>query len=149
MNNARKIGTRSGARPVAVRFDASTKVRWEVNLRRKGYDDFEGASAASVPGGYVVFVPSHVTANRSGVSRLIKLDDNGRPVWEWLGRGTGGVGTPFIDRFQAKPDGTLLLTGHVQVEKGETYHQWSAEVDAAGKLVHERTGDVLPPTAPR
>ena len=143
------VGTRRGARPVAVRFDERMKVRWEVNLRRKGYDDFEAASAVTVPGGYVVFVPSHVSANRSAVSRLVKLDDNGRPVWEWLGRGTGGVGTPFIDRLQAKPDGTLLLTGHVLVEKGTIYHAWSAEVDPAGKLVHERTGDVLPPAAPR
>jgi len=131
--------------PVAVRLDAKGKKVWERILKHKRFIDFEAASVVSTRDGFVVYVLSYVDPGKGAVSRLVKLDPQGKPTWEWIGRGDGYVNTVYASTIERTPTGSLRLTGHVQPEKGGKLFQWTGEVDPAGTLVRDEVGSVYDP----
>jgi hypothetical protein len=147
-----KSGTRDGApfkpgksSPLVIRLDPTGKRVWEANLRRKGFLDFEGGSAVATPdGGTVVFVLSFATEGAGASTRLVKLDRGGRITWDWVGRGKGGIDTPFATTLQLSPTGTFLMRGHIYLKKGEEPHAWTGEVDRNGKLLRDETDEANP-----
>jgi hypothetical protein len=142
---------RAGAsRPVAVKLDPTGKVAWERDLRKRGFKDYEGGSAAvTADGGFAVFVLSYPNPGGGAVSRFVKLDRKGKRKWERQLRGKGGNDTPFPSmRVRMLPSGSIELAGHVYLPipngGGRAGHAWSGEIDARGKVVADVTGAADP-----
>lgn len=142
------IGTKA-PRPITLRMDRLGKVLWQRDLSIKGFAEFEGCSAvATADGGFILFVLSYIASNRGPRTRLVKLDGNGRVVWDFQGRGNGGLDTPVATSLKLTASGSVQLVGHVYVSASadpRAARKWQAEVDAQGKLLHEEVGDPLPP----
>lgn len=142
------IGTR-GRRALTVRLGPTGEVLWQRELSTRGFRELEGGSAvATQDGGFIVFVLAYVAANPSPRTRLAKLDGNGRVVWEWLGRGSGGLDTPMADSLKLSASGDIEMVGHIYVSHSpdpRASRRWQAGVDAHGKLLREEVGDPLPP----
>jgi hypothetical protein len=142
------VGTRVTPRPgraglstaVAARFDGAGATVWELDFSRKGFPESEGGSAALAPDGVIVFVLEYVNPAWGGVPRLIKLDQSGATVWDWRGRGRGGVDTPFADVLQLTDAQTVTINGHVYVKKGAPSRDWRGEVDPTGALIRDEIG---------
>ncbi len=142
------VGTKA-PRPITLRMDQAGKVLWQRDLSLKGFAEFEGGSAvATADGGFILFVLSYIASNRGPRTRLVKLEGNGRVVWDWQGRGNGGLDTPVATWLKLAAGGSVQLVGHVYVSASadpRAARKWQAEVDAQGKLLHEEVGDPLPP----
>lgn len=142
------IGTR-GRRSLTLRLGPTGDVLWQRELSTGGFRELEGGSAvATRDGGFIVFVLAYVESNRSPRTRLAKLDGNGRIVWEWLGRGSGGLDTPIADSLKLNASGDVEMVGHIYVSSSpdpRVARRWQAGVDAHGKLLREEVGDPLPP----
>ena len=142
------IGTKA-PRPITLRMDPMGKVLWQRDLSIKGFSEFEGGSAvATADSGFILFILSYLESNRGPRTRLVKLDGNGRVVWDWQGRGNGGLDTPVATSLKLTASGSVQLVGHVYVSASadpRAARKWQAEVDAQGKLLHEEVGDPLPP----
>ena len=131
-------------RPVVVRLDARGAVVWRRDLARKGFDAFEGGSAAATAdGGFLLFILAYHDASRGGATRVVKLDASGRVQWDFVGRGTGGPDTPFADTLQQTAGGGVRLSGHIYIESHREPHRWSGELDAQGKLLRDEVGEIL------
>jgi hypothetical protein len=143
------IGTRSELRedapfqpgkshPHAIWVDAGGKVVWERSLRSgKTFLDYEGGSAvATADGAFVVFVLCYVKPSAGAAARLVKLDRQGKVLWEWtspLGRDAR-----FPEKLQLLESGTVLMTGHL----GTSRTPWVGELDArTGKLLRDEVGN--------
>jgi hypothetical protein len=131
--------------PLVIRLDKTGRKKWEVDLRTKGFLDFEGASAArTADGGWVVYVLSYVDPGKGATSRVVKLTDAGKIVWEWTGRGTGGPQTPFASVLQVLANGHISMKGHIYLAKGDAARNWDGELDATGTLVEDEIGEPNP-----
>lgn len=85
------VGTKA-PRPITLRMDQMGSVLWKRDLGAKGYREFESCSAVATPdGGFVVFTLAYINSNLRPRTRLVKLDVNGKVVWDWKGRGNGGA----------------------------------------------------------
>jgi hypothetical protein len=130
---------------VAARFDASGAVVWRRDFARAGFAESEGGSAALVDGGVALFVLEYVNPAWGAVTRVVKLDDAGAVVWDWRGRGRGGVDTPHADHLRYTAEGTIAIEGHLYLRKGEPARTWTGELDASGVLVRDEVGAVAAP----
>jgi hypothetical protein len=145
------VGTRSGipkgekytrgkSIPVIVRLSPSGKLIWEKDLRKKGFMDYEAASLAQAPdGGYLTYILSYVHPGRGATTRIVKLDSQGKILWDKDFGGDGRLNTPFAQDVRLLPQGTLSLKGHVYLKKG-VMSAWSAEVDGHGKILSDHRG---------
>jgi hypothetical protein len=126
-------------RPVVVRLDPKGKPRWQRVLVKKGFLDYEGAHvAATADGGCVAHISSYVHSGRHPVTRLVKLDANGKVLWDHQFRGDGGPGTPLGDKFELLHDGSVAITGRYYDDvEGKKRHAWKAVLDPNGKVVSD------------
>jgi len=148
------VGTRSDnkpgtyrvgkSRPVVVKLDPAGHKVWERAFKKAGFLDHEGASAIEVEGGFIVYILSYVHPSRGSVTRLLKLDVDGKILWERQLRGNGGDHTPFPQTIELTSKGTLVLKGHIYLDRSETAYGWDGEVDGKGKVLVDRVGGPNP-----
>ena len=65
-------------------------------------------------------------------------------MWERQLRGKGGAQTPFPQTIRLTDSGSLLLEGHIYLDRSETAYGWKGEVDSSGKLVVDQVGKANP-----
>jgi hypothetical protein len=123
--------------PYAIWVDAKGKVIWERSLRTgKTFLEYEGGGAVATPdGGFIAFLLCYVTPSSPAATRLVKLDREGRTVWEW----TSPLGneTRFADELRLLATGTVLMKGRLR----STTTPWTGELDArTGKLLRDEVG---------
>jgi hypothetical protein len=128
-------------KPVVVRLDPAGKKRWEVSLAKPGFEEQTGARvAATADGGCVAQLYSYVRAGRYPNTRLVKLDAEGKTLWELQFRGGGELDTPLADRVELLPDGSISLAGRIYPAKN-VEKKWTAVVSGAGKVLSDVTAD--------
>ncbi|MEZ4401484.1 MAG: hypothetical protein R3B06_15775 [Kofleriaceae bacterium] len=125
----------------AVRLDPAGARMWERDFVLAGFVESEGGSAMPVADGVIVFVMEYVSPAWGGVTRVAKLDaGTGAVVWDWLGRGQGGAGTPFADTLRLTPGGAVEIDGHIVQKKGQPAQTWRGQLDVTGTLVVDEVG---------
>lgn len=124
-------------KPIVVRLDARGQARWRRVLTAKGFLDYEGGSLApTADGGCIVWIASYVHPARHPVTRIVKLDANGKTLWEHRFRGNGGAKTALGDNFELLPDGSVSITGRYYEDREDKIrHEWKAVLDTKGKVV--------------
>jgi hypothetical protein len=143
-------GTRSSGpnnvMPAVARVDANGKVQWVKTFAKKGFVSHEGTSVLAAGGALYVLTSGYPNLARKPITRVFKLDARGNVSWEWDGnaRDNNKDKIPQVIRINATSQGTLLLTGYIQLVPNGDVHGWTAELDTKGKLVREDVGAVLP-----
>jgi hypothetical protein len=130
--------------PMAVRLAANGQLAWQKDLRKKGFLDFEGGSAAVTSSGdVVVFILDYKHPARGAVARFVELDGKGKTVWERELRGDGGRETPFPSSLvQLTRDGSISLQGHLYGKDGRPY-AWTGAISGKGELIADTVGAPL------
>ena len=141
-------GTRSSGpnnMPAVARVDANGKVQWVKTFAKKGFVSHEGTSVLAAGGALYVHTSGYRNLAQKTIARVFKLDARGNVSWEWDGnaRDNNKDKIPQVTRVNATSQGTLLLTGHIQLVPDGDVHGWTAELDTKGKLVREEVGAVL------
>lgn len=131
------------SRPVVAKLDASGAMQWERDYKASGFLDYEGASAAELADGYVVYILSYVHPARGSVTRLLRLDQSGRKVWDTRLRGEGQAHTPFPQNVRLT-GGVLAMDGHIYKDSSETAYGWKGTVDLDGKVLSDEIGGPNP-----
>src|SRR6185295_6092537 len=119
----------------------------ENTYKKKGFLDFEGASAVETSGGnYLVYIQDYVHPGRASVGRFLKLDHAaGKVLWERQLRGDGGKNTPHPQDIQLTTRGTVVASGHIYVDKArDAMRGWDCELDADGKVLADKVGPTDP-----
>jgi hypothetical protein len=137
------------SKPLVVRLDQHGKRLWQRAYPRRGFKDYEAASAIEVaPDRFVVYILSYVHPARSSVTRLLLIDDKkrGKVIWHRQLRGNGGPRTPFPQTVALISKNRLLLKGHIYTRRGERHiYGWTGIVDAkTGRVLSEKTGQRNP-----
>lgn len=125
-----------------IRINDRNEAVRETSLLRPGFYDFEATSAIGTPdGGLVIYIMCY-TSNGSGpASRLVKIDQKGSVVWDWVGRGRGGTNTPLATTLQLTRNGKVQMKGHIYKPNADVEYAWTGEVDAStGKLLRDDEG---------
>jgi hypothetical protein len=131
------------SRPVVAKLDAAGSLTWERAYRTTGFLDYEGASAAELEDGYVVYVLSYVHPARGAVVRLLRLDRKGGVVWDLKLRGQGRENTPFAQDVRLH-QGQIFLDGHIYKDSSDTAYGWQGTVSLGGKLLSDDVGGANP-----
>jgi hypothetical protein len=127
-----------------VKLDSSGRVRWRKTLRRRGFLDYEGASAVETPGGDLIgYVLAYVHPARGSVTWLLKYDARGRRKWQRMLRGKGRAHTPYPQTLQLLKNGDLLMKGHIYLDRSSRAYHWTGKVNAKGKVTQDRVGGRL------
>lgn len=137
------------SKPVVVRLDANGKLLWRRAYKRRGFKDYEAASAIEVaPNRFVIYILSYVHPKRGSVTRLLLIDGKrrGKKIWHRQFRGTGGPHTPFPQTVQLTSKGTLVLKGHIYKRGGEKQiYGWTGVVDVkTGRVLSDKIGQQFP-----
>lgn len=121
-------------RPVVAKLGPDGKPKWQRILVKKGFLDYEGGQVAALPdGGCVADVVSYVHPSSHPVTRLVRLDANGKVLWDYHFRG----GRQRIgDRYELLPDLSISITGRLY-EGGDKYRPWKAVLDKNGKVLSD------------
>lgn len=128
-------------RPVAVCLDKSGKLLWKKSLPKKGFREYTGASLAlDTQGNCVVYIISYYTPGTYGVSRFVKLDPEGKVIWDTQLRGLGMYNTPLADDKQLLPNGNIKIKGRIDL-KSNVKHYWSGEISRDGKVIKDVTAE--------
>ncbi|MCC6901728.1 MAG: hypothetical protein IT377_22345 [Polyangiaceae bacterium] len=131
------------SRPVVAKLDASGAMQWERDYKASGFLDYEGASAAELTDGYVVYILSYVHPARGSVTRLLRLDQSGRKVWDTRLRGEGQAHTPFPQNVRLTGS-VLAMDGHIYKDASDTAYGWKGTVDLDGKVLSDEIGGPNP-----
>lgn len=139
-NDKRPDGKRD-PQPVVAKLDGNGDLMWLKSLSKRGFVDFEAASAAETgDGGFTIYVLSYITPTRC-VARFVRTDRLGKVVWERQLRGKGRIDTPFPTVAMLSQNGALMLMGHIGFPRegggDPLYHRWEGEIDARGKVVRD------------
>lgn len=125
-------------RPVVARLAPDGKARWQRILVKKGFLDYVGRQVAAMEdGGCVAEIVSYIRPGIPPVVRLVRLDANGKVLWDHDFRGIGRPGAQIGDRFELLPDGSVAITGRYYARPEEKPHVWKAVVDPKGKVVSD------------
>lgn len=128
------------SRPVVIKLDQAGKFTWEKEYKKAGFKDYEAASAIEIDGGYLVYILSYVHPSMGSVGRFLRISSTGRIAWHAQLRGNGSTKTPFPWTVQLVQDGSLLLDGHIYLDKSEQAYKWNGKLDKNGKLVVDEIG---------
>ncbi|MBE7482244.1 MAG: hypothetical protein HS104_19980 [Polyangiaceae bacterium] len=131
------------SRPVVAKLDAAGAPTWERAYRTRGFLDYEGASAAELDDGYVVYVLSYVHPGRGAVVRLLRIDLQGAVVWDTKLRGQGKENTPFAQNVRLRQD-KLFLDGHIYKDSSDTAYGWTGTIGLDGKVLSDEVGAANP-----
>lgn len=129
--------------PAVLRADANGARRWLKALPERGFVTHEVASAVAAPDGAIVLSPGYPDPAWKPTARVIKLDDEGKIRWQWLGRGKDRHKIPQVVTAQLTARGTVLLRGYIQLVADGDVHEWTGELDGSGKAIREEVGAVL------
>lgn len=143
------VGTSPGggpndAIPAVVRADANGKKLWVKRLPQKGFVLHEDTAVIATADAVYVHAEGYPNRGWKPVHRLIKLDHQGNVKWEWAGRGKDKYKIPQVVRARITQQGTVVLTGLIQLVADGDVHAWAGEVDANGKTLRDEVGAILP-----
>jgi len=125
-------------RPVVVKLDAAGKPEWERSFEKAGFDAYGAGLAGEAPdGGYLVWIPSYDLATWGFSARFLKLDREGKVLWERPLPVTGSSGrSPEVEKVRLGERGTLLIRGFAYVDATyRTTRTYDGEIDSDGRLL--------------
>jgi hypothetical protein len=129
---------------VIAKVGPSGKRLWERVLPDKRFkEQAGGVLAPTADDGCVAYFLSYRNPAADPSARLVRLDRNGKVLWDLNFAGDGAPNSPYAnDGLELQPDGSVVLKGIVRVSRG-VEQPWTAVVSAEGRLVSSQ-----PPVAP-
>lgn len=138
------------ARPCVIKLDSDMRLQWERFLAKpeRGFKAYEGCSGVACgDGGYVVMSQAYVHPSMGGIGWFVKLDRDGKTVWERFLRGRGSHATPHPQWFRVDTQCAVTMEGHIYPAIADVRQErafvWYGKIAASGDMVEDSTGATL------
>ncbi len=142
-------GNRS-ARPCVIKLDSDMRLQWERFLAKpeRGFKAYEGCSGVECgDGGYVVMSQAYVHPSMGGIGWFVKLDRDGKTIWERFLRGRGSHATPHPQWLRVDAQCAVTMEGHIYPAiadvRRERAFAWYGRISPTGTMIVDSTGGVL------